>query len=74
MFSSFQDKLYRKLLTAKKVLVVSMKHLENELEWDKGNDLDDLAIRFQKVKLSFADNKTRVNSICELEMKAQLLI
>ena len=56
-----QDKLYRKLLTAKRLLVVNLKHVKNELAWAKGNDLDDLATEFQEIKTSFADYKTRVN-------------
>ena len=35
---SVEDKLYRKLLTAKRLLVVNLKHLINELEWAKGNE------------------------------------
>ena len=69
-----QDKLYCKLLTAKRVLVVNLKHLKNELEWAKGNDLDDLATEFKEIKKSFADCETRVNdNICDPEIKAQLL-
>ena len=64
-----QDKLYRKLLTAKRVLVVNLKHLKNELEW---NDLDDLATEFQEIKKSFADYKTRVNdNICDPQINYQ---
>ena len=37
---SVQDKLYRKLLTAKRLLVVNLKHVKNELAWANGNDLD----------------------------------
>ena len=37
--------MYRKLLTAKRLLEVNLKHLKNELEWAKGNDFDDLAMR-----------------------------
>ena len=56
------------------MLIVNIKHLENESEWAEANDLDDLATRFQEVKLSFADYKTRVNNnICDPYMKAQLL-
>ena len=73
MFPLVRDKLYRKLLTAKIVLVVNLKCLKNELEWAKGNDLDDLATEFQEIKKSFADYKTRVNdNICDAEIKAQL--
>ena len=50
-FPSVQNKSYRKLLTAKRVLVVHQKHLKNELEWAKGNDLDDLATEFQEIKI-----------------------
>ena len=71
---SVQDKLYRKLLTAKRLLVVNLKHLKNELEWAKGNDLDGLATEFREIKKSFADYKTRVNdNICEPEINSQLL-
>ena len=52
-FPSVQDKLYRELLTTKKVLVVNLKHLKNELEWAKGNNLDDLATEFQEIKKIF---------------------
>ena len=45
-----QDELYPKLLTAKRVLAVNLKHLKNELEWVKGYDLDDLATEFQEIK------------------------
>ena len=45
-----QDKLYHKLLTAKRVLVVNLKHLKNELEWAHGNGVDDLAAEFQEIK------------------------
>ena len=66
--------MYRKLLTAKRLLVVNLKHLINELEWAKGNDLDDLATEFQEIKKSFADYKTRINdNICDQEIKAQLV-
>ena len=33
---SVQDKLYRKLLTTKRLQVVNLKHLKNELAWAKG--------------------------------------
>ena len=33
---SVQDKLYIKLLTTKRLLIVNLKHLKNELEWAKG--------------------------------------
>ena len=69
---SVQDKLYCKLLTSKRALVVHIKHLKNELEWAKGNDLDDLATQFQEVRISFAGYKTRVNeNICDPEIAAQ---
>ena len=45
-----QDKLYRKLLTAKRVLEVNLKHLKNELKWAKDNDLDNLATEFREIK------------------------
>ena len=45
-FPSVQDKLYCELLTAKRLLVINLKHLKNELEWAKGNDLDDFATEF----------------------------
>ena len=69
-----QNKLYHKLLTAKIVLAVNLKHLKNELEWAEGNDLDDLATEFQEIIKSFVEYKTRVNdNMCDLEIKAQLL-
>ena len=52
-----QDKFYRKLLTAKRLLVVNLKHLKNKLECAKGNDLDDLATEFKEIKKSFANYK-----------------
>ena len=42
--SSVQNKLYRKLLTAKRLLVVNLK------QWAKGNDLDNLATEFPEIK------------------------
>ena len=67
--------MYRKLLTAKRVLVDNIKHLENELEWAKGNDHDGLATQFQEVKMSFADYKTLVHdNMCDSGIKAQLLM
>ena len=54
-------------------MVVNLKYLKNELEWAKGNDLDDLATEFLKLKKSFAYCKTRVNEkICDPEIRAQL--
>ena len=67
-------KLYRKLLTAKRVQAVNLKRLKNELEWAKGNDFNDIATKFQEIEKFFADYKTRVNdNICDPEIKAQLL-
>ena len=74
MFPSVQDKLFRQLLTAKTVLIVYAKHLEDELEWAIRNNLDDLATQLQEAKIFFADYKTCVNfNICELKTKTQLL-
>ena len=68
-----QNKLYRKLMTAKRILEVNLKHLKNKLECAKADDLDDLAAEFQKIKKSFADYKTRVNdNISDPEINVQL--
>ena len=69
-----QGKLHRKLSTAKRLLVVNLKHLKNELKWAKATTLTILRQSSKKLKKSFADYISLVNdNICDPEIKAPLL-
>ena len=69
-----QENWGRKLLTTKRLLLVELKQLTNQLGWATRKEIDDLMTGFKEAESSFQDFKSKINkNITECDLKPQLL-
>ena len=63
-----------KLLTTKRLLLVELKQLTNQLGWATRKEIDDLMTGFKEAESSFQYFKSKINkNITECDLKPQLL-
>ena len=69
-----QENWGRKLLTTKRLLLVELKQLTNQLGWATRKEIDDLMTGFKEAESSFQYFKSKINkNITECDLKPQLL-